>query len=158
LRFHRFSMFVVRGMMRMEASTIWWLIAGAVVIAELMTGSFFLLMVAIGLAAGAVAAHLDGSLTQQLVSVAVVGGGTTAAWYKWRRMRPHAPNARFNRDVNLDIGQTVQVHAWEPGGLSTVQYRGASWQVLLRDPHAPATPGPYTIVEVRGSQLVVEAV
>jgi membrane protein implicated in regulation of membrane protease activity len=141
----------------MDDSTLWWLIAGAAVIAELMTGSFFLLMVAIGLAAGAVAAHLDASLTQQLLSVAVVGGGTTVAWYQWRRMRPHAPNARFNRDVNLDIGQTVQVNAWEPGGHATVQYRGANWQVLLRDPHAPPTPGRYSIVEVRGSQLVVEA-
>ena len=142
----------------MDASTMWWLLAGAAVIAELMTGSFFLLMLAIGLAAGAVAAHLDANLTQQLVSVAVVGGGTTAAWYKWRRMRPHAPNARFNRDVNLDIGQTVQVTAWEPNGQATVQYRGANWQVLLRDPLAPATPGRFTIVEVRGNQLVVEAV
>lgn len=142
----------------MEASTIWWLIAGAAVIAELMTGSFFLLMVAIGLAAGAVAAHLGADLTQQLISVAVVGGGTTASWYKWRRLHPRAPNARFNRDVNLDIGQTVQVTAWEPGGISTVQYRGARWQVLLRNPQAPNTPGLYTIVEVRGSQLVVEAV
>jgi membrane protein implicated in regulation of membrane protease activity len=143
--------------MTMDASTMWWLLAGAAVIAELMTGSFFLLMLAIGLAAGAVAAHLDANLTQQLVSVAMVGGGTTAAWYQWRRMRPHAPKARYNRDVNLDIGQTVQVNAWEPGGHATVQYRGANWQVLLRDPHAPATPGRYSIVEVRGSQLVVEA-
>ena len=140
----------------MDASTVWWLLTGAAVIAELMTGSFFLLMLAIGLAAGAIAAHFDATLTQQLISVAVVGGGTTAVWYKWRRIHPSAPNARFNRDVNLDIGQTVQVTAWEPGGQAKVQYRGASWQVLLHNTQASAEPGPFTIVEVRGSQLVVE--
>ena len=32
----------------MEYSTIWWLVAGALVIAELLTGSFYLLMLALG--------------------------------------------------------------------------------------------------------------
>ena len=42
----------------MEHSTLWWLMAGAAVVAELLTGTFYLLMLAIGLAAGALAAHL----------------------------------------------------------------------------------------------------
>ena len=42
----------------MEQSTIWWLAAGIVVAAELLTGSFYLLMLALGLAAAAIAAHL----------------------------------------------------------------------------------------------------
>ena len=40
----------------MNESTIWWLIAGSLVGIELMTGTFYLLMVAAGLAAAAVAA------------------------------------------------------------------------------------------------------
>ena len=40
----------------MEASTIWWLAAGAVVVAELLTGTFYLLMVALGLVAAAIPA------------------------------------------------------------------------------------------------------
>lgn len=142
----------------MEDYTVWWLLTGAAVILELMTGSFFLLMLAIGLAAGAIAAHFDATSTQQLISVAIVGGGATAAWYQWRRIHPRAPNARFNRDVNLDIGQTVDVQAWEPGGVSTVQYRGANWQVMLHETSTTALPGRHKIVEVRGNQLVVEPV
>lgn len=142
----------------MEDSTLWWLLTGAAVALELLSGSFFLLMLAIGLAAGALAAHFDATLTQQLISAAIVGGGATAAWYQWRRLHPRAPNARFNRDVNLDIGQTVEVKAWEPGGVSTVQYRGANWQVVLHEGSVSAAPGRFKIVEVRGNQLVVEPV
>ena len=59
----------------MEESTIWWLAAGAVVVAELLTGTFYLLMVAIGLVAAALAAHLGLPITAQIVAAAVVGGG-----------------------------------------------------------------------------------
>ena len=42
----------------MEESTIWWLLAGVAVVTELLTGTFYLLMLAVGLAAAALAAHL----------------------------------------------------------------------------------------------------
>ena len=41
-----------------HASTVWWLITGGLVAAELATGTFYLLMLALGAAAAAVAAHL----------------------------------------------------------------------------------------------------
>ena len=41
----------------MSDSTVWWILAGLLVSAELLTGTFHLLMLAIGLAAGAVAAR-----------------------------------------------------------------------------------------------------
>ena len=52
----------------MEASTIWWLAAGAVVVAELLTGTFYLLMVALGLVAAALAAHIDDALIRRGVA------------------------------------------------------------------------------------------
>ena len=63
----------------MEASTIWWLAAGAVVVAELLTGTFYLLMVAVGLSASALAAHLGLPIAAQLVAAALVGGGAAAS-------------------------------------------------------------------------------
>ena len=39
----------------MAESTIWWLLAGVAIGLELVTGTFYLLMVGIGLAAGAIA-------------------------------------------------------------------------------------------------------
>ena len=41
-----------------NSANIWWVAAGLMVAAELATGSFYLLMVAFGMVAGALAAHL----------------------------------------------------------------------------------------------------
>jgi membrane protein implicated in regulation of membrane protease activity len=142
----------------MEDSTVWWLLAGAAVALELLSGSFFLLVVAIAMAAGAIAAHFDATLTQQLLSAALVGGGGTALWYKWRRLHPRKLAAQLNPDVNLDIGQSVEVAHWEPNGQALVKYRGAQWQVALQTPAESALPGRYKIVEVQGSLLIVQPI
>ena len=139
----------------MEHSTLWWLMTGAAVVAELLTGTFYLLMLAIGLAAGAVAAHLGASMENQLVAGALVGGGAVVVCYLLRRRSPGAQPAASNRDVNLDVGETVQVDVWEPDGTAQVRYRGAQWTVLLRPGNAPA-PGLYRVAEVVGSRLLVD--
>lgn len=140
-----------------NASTVWWLLSGALVAAELATGTFYLLMLALGCAAGAVAGHLGLSTVAQVVAASVVGGATTVAWYLKRSRQPSAAPAASNRDVNLDIGQEVHVPAWAADGSARVQYRGASWSVRLADSSAPQ-PGPHTIVALHGSELVVAPV
>lgn len=139
----------------MEHSTLWWLMAGAAVVAELMTGTFYLLMLAIGLAAGALAAHLGMGMEAQLVAAALVGGGAVVTCYLLRRRTPGARPAASNRDVNMDVGETVQVDAWSPDGTAQVRYRGAQWTVLLRPGNAQA-PGLYRVSEVVGSRLLVD--
>src|SRR4051812_27561205 len=71
----------------MADSTTWWLLAGAAVAVELLTGTFYLLMLGIGMAAGALAAHAGAGRATQLVVAAVVGGGTVAAWHLVRKRR-----------------------------------------------------------------------
>lgn len=144
----------------MQDYTLWWLITGLIVALELMTGSFFLLMIAIGMAAGATAAHFGASLVQQLLSAALVGAAATAMWYQWRRLRPSTLKAAYNPDVNLDVGQQVQVDVWEPSGHATVKYRGADWKAVLHNPNGDqvAAPGRYRIVAVYGSQLQLQSV
>ncbi|WP_305806801.1 NfeD family protein [Stenotrophomonas sp. YIM B06876] len=139
----------------MDHSTLWWLMTGAAVVAELLTGTFYLLMLAIGLAAGAIAAHLGFAMPTQLLVAAVVGGGAVVACYLIRKRSPGAQPAASNRDVNLDVGETVQVDAWNPDGTAQVRYRGAQWTVLLRPGNAPS-PGPYRVAEVVGSRLLVD--
>src|SRR4051812_10728857 len=63
----------------MAESTGWWLAAGIAVAVELGTGTFYLLMLAIGLAAGAVAAHVGAGVAGQFAAAAVIGGGAVAA-------------------------------------------------------------------------------
>ena len=141
----------------MEHSTLWWLMAGTAVVAELLTGTFYLLMLAIGLAAGAIAAHLGVEVSTQLVIAALVGGGAVVACYAIRKRNPGAQPAASNRDVNLDVGETVQVDAWNADGTAQVRYRGAQWTVLLRPGNAPS-PGAYRIAEVVGSRLLVDKI
>lgn len=139
----------------MEESTLWWLVTGAAVIAELLTGTFYLLMLAIGLAAGALAAHAGASSTWQLVVAALVGATAVVACYSVRRRRPPSQPATSNPDVNLDVGESVVVDTWSPDGTAQVRYRGAQWTVVLRPGNA-ATPGRYRVAEVVGSRLLVD--
>ncbi|AVS70418.1 hypothetical protein C8247_08245 [Paracidovorax avenae] len=145
----------------MQHSTLWWLMAGAMVAAELVTGTFYLLMLAVGLVAGALAAHAGLPITAQLVAAACVGAGGVIACHQLRRRRMAAVQpAASNRDVNLDVGETVQVPAWNPDGTAQVRYRGAQWTVVLRSgPAGAATalPGTYRVAEVVGNRLVVDA-
>lgn len=138
----------------MSAAVMWWLAAGLLVAAELATGTFYLLMLALGCGAGAMAAHAGASETVQFVVAAVLGGGATAVWH-WRRARhPRSAPVAENRDANLDIGQTLDVPAWHPDGSARVQYRGAAWSVRYAGSGAPV-PGRHVIVAVEGNGLRV---
>lgn len=144
----------------MAQSSIWWLLAGGAVAVELMTGTFYLLMIALGLAAAALATHLGAGSAMQIIIAALVGGGSVVAWRAIKQRQPAALAASVNADVNLDIGGTVQVDAWGADGTSTVNYRGAKWSVSHQNPQATAThtAGAHRIVEVIGSRLVVEKI
>lgn len=135
-------------------ATLWWVAAGVLVAAEMGTGTFYLLMLALGAAAGAVAAHAGAGLTGQIVASALVGGGAVAAWYVKRQRSPVAAPARGNRDVNLDIGERVRVDAWQPGGEAQVLYRGARWAARYAGDDAPE-PGEFIIRGVDGNRLLL---
>lgn len=139
----------------MAEPTIWWVLAGVAVAVELATGTFYLLMLAIGLVAGALAAHAGGSVPTQLVTAAIVGGGAVAAWYMRQRNAPRGPPAQSNRDVNLDVGETVQVDAWNADGTAVVRYRGANWTVVAAEGSSLAS-GTHRVREVVGNRLVVD--
>lgn len=140
--------------MDLSAATFWWILAGVSIAAELTTGTFYLLMIALGLAAGAISAHAGLSPSLQITVAALVGGGATALWH-WRRMKqPSSAPAASNRDVNLDIGERVQVDMWNPDRTSRVNYRGSMWTARLL-PDAPALPGQHHVVAVEGNWLVL---
>lgn len=135
-------------------STVWWVVAGLLVAVELATGTFYLLMLALGGAAGALTAHAGGTLSTQLLAAAIVGGGAVAAWHLRRARQPAAPPAEANRDLNLDIGTRVQVSAWNADGTARVPYRGATW-AARHGGSGPPRPGAHVIVAVQGNELVL---
>lgn len=140
--------------MDMTPATIWWVLAGVAVAVELATGTFYLLMLALGMTAGAIASHLGLSVPVQIVVAAVVGGGATALW-NWRKAKavPAAPAAQ-NRDVNLDVGERVHVSRWTAERTTRVQYRGSQWEARLA-PGAPAHAGEHVVSAVEGNWLVL---
>jgi membrane protein implicated in regulation of membrane protease activity len=141
----------------MSQSTVWWLLAGGAVALELATGTFYLLMLSLGLVAAAVAAHLGATLTSQVFTAALVGGGSVAAWHWQRSRRPRAAPAASNRDVHMDIGEAVQVEHWNADGTASVRYRGAHWTAVLATPSAEAaTTDLFRIKELIGNRLVIE--
>jgi membrane protein implicated in regulation of membrane protease activity len=135
-------------------ATLWWVAAGVAVAVELATGTFYLLMIALGLTAAAIAAHLDLGLSAQVVAFALVGGGSVAVWHWKRAHAPRSAPAASNRDVNLDIGEHVRVDAWADDGTAQVHYRGSHWQARLA-PGSAAAPGEHRIVAVEGNWLVL---
>ncbi|OJV63471.1 MAG: hypothetical protein BGO35_08770 [Burkholderiales bacterium 64-34] len=141
----------------MEESTIWWLAAGAVVVAELLTGTFYLLMVAIGLVAAALAAHLGLPWALQMAAAAVMGGGAVLACYFHRKKRPGDPSARADRSVNMDVGETLLIESWNSDGTTTVKYRGAQWTAIHRPGVTPST-GMHRVAELVGNRLLVDPV
>jgi len=141
----------------MEHSTVWWLIAGAAIVVELMSGTVYLLLLGAGFAAAAVSAHLGAGFTTQLVVAAAIGVGAVLVWYVIRKRRPPELPTQSNPNVNLDVGESVQVDAWNPDGTASVRYRGAQWTVIHR-PGVIPTAGPHRVAEVIGSRLVVDRI
>jgi membrane protein implicated in regulation of membrane protease activity len=137
-----------------NASTWWWVVSGVLVAAELATGTFYLLMLALGCAAGALAAHAGMGSTPQLVLAAALGAGATAAWHVKRLRMPAQAPSQSNRNVILDIGSPVQVPAWADDGSARVTYRGAAWSVRFAGPGQPH-PGEHVIVALNGNELRV---
>ena len=107
----------------MSDSTLWWLLAGSTVALELFTGTFYLLMLAVGMAAGALAAHAGLGLVEQLIVAALTGSALVVAWYFVKKRRDGDPSVRSLRSVNLDVGEVLQIDEWNPDGTASVKFR-----------------------------------
>jgi len=134
----------------MTAWMVWVALAGMLVILELFSGTFYLLMLALGMVAGALAAWLHFSAEVQILLAALVGAAAALAL---RRRRPRKADSTRDPNINLDIGQSLHVSHWHEG-TARAMYRGALWDVeLAHGAHAKA--GQFVIREVRGSRLIV---
>lgn len=139
----------------MAASTIWWIVSGITVAGELVLGTFYLLMLALGMASAAIAAHWGASTSVQMVVAATVGGFSVVGWYLRKKNHRNEPAAQANPNVNMDIGELVLINAWSPDGTAQVHYRGAQWTVFHRPGVTPST-GAHRVAEVVGSRLLVD--
>ncbi|MBI1890806.1 MAG: NfeD family protein [Burkholderiales bacterium] len=138
----------------------WVILAGVLVVFELFTGTFYLLMIAIGMIAGSLVAGLGGSVSMQLIAAAAVGVLATALLRRSGFGKLPRTDAAGDPNVNIDIGQILSVESWSnlsgEHHTARVRYRGAMWDVDLAHGEA-AEPGEFVIHEVRGNRLIVKA-
>ena len=108
--------------------TLVWIIAGiALVIAELATGTFYLLVLAAAAFAGAAAAYFQQSFwLTAVIAVAVAAVGVIGV------SRYRAP-AQAQGGGSLDVGQTVVFESWrsEADRLARVRYRNSNWDARV---------------------------
>jgi membrane protein implicated in regulation of membrane protease activity len=144
-----------------ETHFFWWILALVMVVLELLTGTFYLLVLAFGCAGGAIAAMLGAGVSIQfLVSALVCLLGWAFLRKRQRSDLQQRPEPQADSAVNLDIGELILVSSWDELGASTVDYRGAKWQSEL----APGlqvdgmTAGAYKIVKIVGNRLILRPV
>jgi membrane protein implicated in regulation of membrane protease activity len=134
----------------MSAYWMWWIAGAALVAAELLTGTFYLLVVGIALAFGGVAAWMGAGAAEQWLIAAALGIIGTILLQRWKR----GLAARTPAQQGLDIGQMVQVQSWGPDGTARVSYRGSTWDAELASTGLPQAKTMY-IAAMRGSVLIL---
>ncbi len=133
----------------------WWVGAGVLIVLELMSGTFYLLMIALGFIAAALVRLAGAAVAVQFAVAAAVALVAVVLLHRSRFGRRKRADAARNPDVNLDIGETLTVPAWQDRR-ARVDYRGAAWDVELA-PGEPEDARLYEIAALRGSCLVVVA-
>ena len=122
-------------------ATLWWVAAGAAVAAELATGTFYLLMLALAWPPARHGRHLGLACGRQLVAAAIVGAGATAV-----ALEP-APAAAVARPAEFATATSTSTSASacrsmpgeRDGTAPRVSYRGTHWTARHC---AGATPRP----------------
>jgi len=130
-----------------------WAVAGIVlIIVEMLTGTFYLLVLGIAALIAAGAAWFGLSFWVQAVVTAAV---TVAGVMLVNRYRSRSAPASKR---SLDIGQSVTLESWisEADGLARVNYRNAQWEARVTGDRVPDGRVFY-IHAVEGNTLVVSA-
>jgi membrane protein implicated in regulation of membrane protease activity len=133
----------------MAAYWMWWIVAAALIAAELLTGTFYLLVVGIAVACGGFAAVLGWSVAVQFLTASLLGVAGVIALNRWRQGHSAAP-----RQNALDVGQMVKVQSWGPDRTARVSYRGSTWDAELAAADTPQAETMY-IAAMRGSVLIL---
>jgi len=132
---------------------LWMVVGGILIFAELVTGTFYLLVLGLAALAGGVAGWLGLPFWAQVAAAMLVGVTGVIAI---KRRRPSRASSTGGGNA-IDIGQLVTLDSWvsEADGIARVHYRGALWDAQVVGEHAAG--GTYFIHSAEGSTLRVGA-
>lgn len=131
-----------------------WAIGGLVlVIAELLSGTFYLLMLGVAAFGAALAAYLGLQFSSQVIVAAVVSaiGCYGVHLYRARQNTRQMPS--------IDAGMPATFEEWidQAARLARVRYRGAPWEARVEGAETPAPGGLVYVVNIDGNTLKVAA-
>jgi membrane protein implicated in regulation of membrane protease activity len=141
----------------MDLWLLWTIVGFVLVITELVTGTFYLLVLGLGAFVGAIAAWLGANQVVQALAaggLAVAGTWFVHHWHESRRALA-VKGSNF-----LDRGQPVVLDGWanENAGIARVKYRGTTWDARVPEGAPRPTVGSTLYIEAQeGSMLVVAA-
>jgi len=125
-----------------------WAIAGFVlIIAELLTGTFYLLVFGVAALVGALTAYLGGAFWLQAILTAAASLIGVYLVHTWWQKHPKDSKG----EDSLDVGQVVVFEQWvdEASGTARVRYRGSTWDAKVTGGSVPNV-APSATLTIRG--------
>jgi len=135
----------------MEAWLAWGVLGLVLVIAELLTGTFYLLVLGIAAFGAAATAGLGQNFAVQSIVAFIVAAAGCWAVHVWR-----AKN-RGQQMPSIDAGMPASFEAWIDDGarLARVRYRGASWDARVEGGDALEPGATVYVLATDGNTLKV---
>lgn len=144
----------------------WWVLSGVCVAIEMMTGTLYLLMIALSAGVGALVAHMGFDLAAQLIASAVFGIIATSFMHR-KKMSSIAKEKEDrkgfdNRDMLLDVNSTIwvaeqEIETIKTSGQALITYRGALWQFRIEG-GGDFKPGNHSIKSIDQNVLILSSV
>lgn len=137
----------------LDPSLAWAILGLTLVIVELVSGTFYLLMLGVAAFGAAAAAWFGQDLpVQALIAAAIAAAG--CYWVHAYRVRNAAAQM-----PHIDAGQPANFESWVDEGarLAKVRYRGASWDAIVDGDAAPQGGALLYVLEATGNTLKVTA-
>lgn len=135
----------------MEPDVLWAILGLGLMVVELMTGTFYLLVLGIAAFGAAVAAWMGQPFGVQVIIGAVLAVGGCYGVHMYR-----AKNAK-EQMVSIDAGQPASFENWIDQGarLARVRYRGASWDARVEGEASVDSGAMLYVVSSNGNTLQV---
>lgn len=135
----------------MEPWLAWGVLGLALVIAELLTGTFYLLMLGVAAFGAAAVAGLGQPFSVQSIVAVVVAAAGCWGVHVWRAKNHTA------QMPSIDAGMPANFESWVDAGarLARVRYRGASWDARVEGADALEPGATVYVLATDGNTLKV---
>ncbi len=136
----------------MNTASFWLGISLLILIIELLSNTFYLLLISLSMLVGSVVAMFSPNLFLQIFFCQLTIFFCLFACRKKFSKREKTVDQIFP----VEIGQFLTINNWSQEGLSSVCYRGTTWQVeLYQFQKHQKKDGLFTIVGINGNRLIV---